>query len=156
MSRAAALSTRRPADALVIGKRVLRYLAGTRGFGLFYAAGSAGDTEETDKIVLKVYTDASMEEAGAQSGVVTTMFGQVVDWRSTRQAVGPFSTAEAEVEAIAVGERMLGAASATLESLGFPVAPEMVGDNTAANLVASGQGSWRTRSLTTKVHAVLC
>ena len=154
VSRAAALSTRRPTEALMIGKRVLRYLAGARGFGLFYAAGSAGDTEETGKIVLQVYTDASMEEAGAQSGVVTAMFGQVVDWRSTRQAVGPFSTAEAEVEAIAVGERMLGATRATLESLGFPMSPEMLGDNTAANLVSSGQGSWRTRSLTTKVHAV--
>ena len=116
----------------MIGKRVLRYLAGTRGFGLFYAAGSAGDTEGADKIVLKVYTDASMEDAGAQSGAVTTVFGQVVDWRSTRQAVGPFSTAEAEVEAIAIGERMLGATRATVESLGFPVSPEMLGDNTAA------------------------
>ncbi|CAK0886282.1 unnamed protein product [Prorocentrum cordatum] len=154
VNRAAALSTRRPAEALMIGKQVLRYLAGTRGFGLFYAAGGAGDAGETDKIALKVYTDASMEEAGAQSGVATTMFGQVADWRRTRQAVGPFSTAEAEVEAIAVGERMLGATRATLESLGSPVSPEMLGDNTAANLASSGQGSWRTRSLTTKVHAV--
>ena len=73
--------------APVIGKRVLRCLASTRGFGLFYAAISAGDTGARDVIALKVYYDASLDDVGTLSGVVTTMFGHVMDWRGTRRAV---------------------------------------------------------------------
>ncbi|CAK0843157.1 unnamed protein product [Prorocentrum cordatum] len=141
-------------EALMIGERALRYWAGSRGFGLLCAAGSAGDTEETDEIVLEVYTDASMGEAGAQSVAAPATFGQVVDCRSTRQAVGPFSTAKAEVEENAVGETMLAATRATLESLGSLVSPEMLVDSAAANLAPSGQGLWTARPLTTKARAV--
>ena len=152
VSRVAALATSRPVQSLLFGKKVLRYLAGTRRMGLEYHVSQEFGIDEP--LPLETYADASFEDIGAQTGVSVYLFGCLVDWRSVRQQVVPFSTAEAEVNALAVGENMSAAAAATLESMGLRVQPTLHGDNAAANHVAEGRGSWRTRALSTKVNAI--
>ena len=152
VSRVAALATSRPVQSLLFGKKVLRYLAGTRRVGLVYHVTQEFGMDEP--FPLETYADASFEDIGAQTGVSVHLFGCLVDWRSVRQQVVPFSTAEAEVNALAVGENMSAAAAATLESMGLRVRPTLHGDNAAANHVAEGRGSWRTRALSTKVNAI--
>ena len=70
-----------------------------------------------------------------------------------QQAVA-FSTCEAEVNALAMGETMNAAVVTTLESMGVRCQSRLYGDNTAANQVAEARGTWRTRSLTIKVNAL--
>ena len=61
---------------------------------------------------------------------------------------------EAEVNALAMGEAMNAAVVSTLESMGVRCHSRLYGDNTAANQVAEARGTWRTRSLSTKVNAL--
>ena len=93
-SRVATLATRRPAVALAFGKRVLRYLAGTRGHGIVYEKGVGIDA---GVVAVNTFADASFEDVGAQTGVATYLWDSLVDWRSVRQQTVPFSTCEAEV-----------------------------------------------------------
>ncbi|CAK0818304.1 unnamed protein product [Prorocentrum cordatum] len=69
--------------------------------------------------------------------------------------IGAYTGLHAEVNALAVGENMSAAAAATLESMGLRVRPTLRGDSDAANHVAEGRRSWRTRALSTKVNAIL-
>ncbi|CAK0805863.1 unnamed protein product, partial [Prorocentrum cordatum] len=152
VSRVAALATSHPVQSLLFGKKVLRYLAGTRRVGLEYHVPEEFGMDEP--LQLETYADASFEDIGALTGVSVHLLGCLVDWRSVRQQVVPFSTAEAEVNAFAVGENMSAAAATTLESMGLRVRPTLYGDSVAANHVAEGRGSWRTRALPTKVNAI--
>ena len=149
-SRVASLASSRPKQALVFGKKVLRYLASTRLHGLIYEKGDfEGET------MVETFSDASHEDIGTQTGVAIYINGMLVDWRSVRQQVVAFSTCEAEVNALAMGECM-GEVNALAmgESMGIRCTSVLYGDNLAANQVADSRGTWRTRALTTKVHAI--
>ena len=75
--------------------RVLRYLRGTRDYGLHY-----GSYPE----VLEGYTDAnwisSKKALKSTSGYVFTLAGAAVSWKSSKQTVITHSTMEAEFVAL--------------------------------------------------------
>jgi len=79
--------------------RILRYLKKTPGKGLFFG--------KHDKRKLEVFTDAdwagSVEDRKSTSGYCTLLWGNLVTWRSKKQAVVARSSAEAEYRAMAHG-----------------------------------------------------
>ena len=126
-------------------------MAGTKDVGLYY---KVDPSIVGDCIPVATYADASHEDVGTQSGISAYIGESVVDWRSTRQQLVAFNAAEAEVNALATGEAMHHSLLATLESVELTCTNVLWGDNTAANLLAVGQGYWRTRGLSTKVNAI--
>ena len=82
---------------LQAAKRVLRYLKGTTGFGIFYKKG--GD----DKLV--AYTDSDyvgdLEERKSTLGYVFLLSSGAVSWSSRKQPVVSLSTTKAEFIAAA-------------------------------------------------------
>lgn len=79
--------------------RILRYLKGTPGKGLFFTKNEKRDIE--------VYTDAdwagSVSDRRSTSGYCTFIWGNVVTWRSKKQSVVARSSAEAEFRSMAQG-----------------------------------------------------
>ena len=154
VSRVASLAASRPKQSLCFGKKVLRYLAASRTLALEYAPQAADQSRYPVEVHVETFADASLEDVGSQTGVATFVSGYLVDWRSVRQQVVAFSTCEAEVNSLAMGECMQAAVVTTLESMGVRCHSTLYGDNTAANQVAEARGTWRTRSLSTKVNAL--
>ncbi|CAK0841691.1 unnamed protein product, partial [Prorocentrum cordatum] len=159
VSRLSSHACRAPTWALKLGKRILRYVLGTRRFGLVVRpfSGSPGAHRAGRPLELKldVYADASFETDTSQSGVAVFVGDVLVDWRSQRQPQVARSTAEAEVTALNVGLLMLEGAEATLCSMGVRLSvPTLWGDNAASLFLARGQGSWRTRALANRAAAL--
>ncbi|KAL4273137.1 hypothetical protein GQ457_13G011320 [Hibiscus cannabinus] len=88
-----------PTEAhMVAATRILRYLKKTPGHGLIFR-------KTSDKGV-KVYTDSSWAgdlQDRSISGYCTFVWGNLVTWRSKKQAVVSRSSAEAEFRALALG-----------------------------------------------------
>ncbi|KAG7544127.1 GAG-pre-integrase domain [Arabidopsis thaliana x Arabidopsis arenosa] len=82
---------------LQAAKRVLRYIKGTLGFGVFYKRGVVGD--------LTVYTDSDyagdIDDRRSTSGYAFLLGGGAVAWASKKQPVVTLSTTEAEFVAAA-------------------------------------------------------
>ncbi|KAM1007577.1 hypothetical protein ACFX2A_004218 [Malus domestica] len=82
---------------LMAAKRILRYIKGTAGFGMFYKKG--GDEE------LIGYTDndyaGDQDDRKSTSGYVFMMNSSVVSWSSKKQPMVTLSTTEAEFIAAA-------------------------------------------------------
>ena len=101
------------------------------------------------------FADASFEVDFAQSGMMTLIEGNVVDWASSKQAQVARSTAEAEVTALATGNLRQEALQVVMESMAIQTkVPELYGDNTASLSVMAGEGSWRTRALANRASAL--
>ncbi|CAK0808177.1 unnamed protein product, partial [Prorocentrum cordatum] len=158
-----ATSSRCDGDDEEEAPEVLRHLSSTRRTGLYYLPGSggAGGDDQGDggepgpeAAFVQTFADASHEDVGTQTGVATYLDGCLIDWRSVRQQLVAFSTCEAEVNALAMGERMQSSVVATLESMQIRCRAVLYGDNSAANQIATGRGAWRTRALSTKVNAI--
>ena len=142
--------------SLVLGKKVLRYLAQTRQLALIYTLSTS---EELHFLVcqLDVFSDASHSDVGAQTGIAAYMYAKMlVDWRSLRQQLICFSTAEAELNGLALGCTVLSGLESVAHSMELETTATLHGDNQAANHIAEGRGSWRTRSLATKDNAIRC
>lgn len=79
--------------------RILRYLKGTPGRGLYF--------KKNEKRNVELYTDAdwagSLVDRRSTSGYCSFMWGNLVTWRSKKQSVVARSTAEAEFRAMALG-----------------------------------------------------
>ena len=79
--------------------RILRYLKGTPGKGLFFKKNETRGVE--------VYTDAdwagSVVDRRSTSGYCTFLWGNLVTWRSKKQSVVARSSAEAEYRSMAQG-----------------------------------------------------
>ena len=79
--------------------RILRYLKMTPGKGLYFKRGSNRSTE--------IFTDAdwagTITDRRSTSGYCTYVWGNLVTWRSKKQAVVSRSSAEAEFRAMAQG-----------------------------------------------------
>lgn len=79
--------------------KILRYLKGTPGKGVLYNKGAS--------LSLETYTDAdwagSVLDRRSTSGLCTFLGGNLVSWRSKKQAVVARSSAEAEFRAMALG-----------------------------------------------------
>ena len=74
------------------GKRILRYVKGTKGFGILYTA--------SDEFELVGYTDSdwagSIDDRKRTSGYVFHMGSGVISWASKKQPIVSQSTTEAE------------------------------------------------------------
>ena len=83
-------------DAVI---RILRYLKGSPGKGLFFEKGESREVE--------AYTDAdwasSVVDRRSTSGYCTYIWGNLVTWRSKKQNVVARSSAEAEFRSLANG-----------------------------------------------------
>jgi len=81
-------------------KRVLRYLAGTRGYGLHYGR------KKGDALKLIGYSDADMagdiDSRKSTSGVIFFLGDSPITWQSAKQKVVALSSCEAEYIAAAV------------------------------------------------------
>ena len=75
-----------------VGKRILRYIAGTRDYGIMYAS--------TEKKELIGYTDSdfagSLDDRKSTSGYVFHLGSGVIAWASKKQPIVTLSSAEAE------------------------------------------------------------
>ena len=149
VSRVSSQSTIRPLWALRLGKRVLRYLLGTRHHVLRYKPSKSGvwSSEPLAIPFLDVYADASFEPTRAQSGMAAYLASMLIDWRSTKQAQPPRSTGEAELTTLATANLSLEGTEALLHSMKVVVTSRMFGDNEASIAMSHGQHSWRTRAL---------
>ena len=101
------------------------------------------------------YTDANHATNRSQSGAVIKLGENVVTWRSMKQSEVSLSSAESEVQALAMTGVLVDYVSTLRESLCLPTpAVEIRCDNTAAIVLATGEGSWRTKAAANKVNAI--
>ena len=88
-------------EHLVAVKRILRYVAGTRGWGVRYCAGS-----EKEKLKLVGYSDSDMaddvDDRKSTSGMIYFLSGDAICWQSTKQKVVALSSCEAEYIALSM------------------------------------------------------
>ena len=145
-SAVSSLATRDPLRALVLGKRVLRYLAGTRDVALVFRPDGADFT---------AYGDASFEAHRSTTGSVVTYCGCVLAWRSSKQPQVARSTADSEVTALAATVSMAENVRALLESMYIPVQCMNIGcDNQACIVLSTGEGSSKTKSLMNRTYYI--
>ena len=101
------------------------------------------------------FTDANFAVKRSQTGAVIKLGNNVVAWRSMKQTEVSISSAESEVQALASTEVLVEYIKTLRESLCLPTpVMKIMCDNTAANVLATGEGSWRTKSAANKVYAV--
>ena len=114
--------------------RILRYLKGSPGKGLFF--------RKNDKRGIEVYTDAdwagSVTDRRSTSGYCTFLWGNLVTWRSKKQSVVARSSAEAEFRSMAQGVCEVLWLQRVLEELRKPISLPMklYCDNKAAISIA--------------------
>ena len=135
-------STTNPTWALKVGKRILRYLLGTKSHVMVFIRSA------NKEVTINVFADASFDTEMAQTGVNVYICDGLVEWRSVKQLQVPRSTAEAEVTSLHIGGIVLEGVKALLESMGLRVVSSTLwGDNAASIFLTQGQGSWKTRCL---------
>ena len=101
------------------------------------------------------YTDANFSVKRSQTGAIVKLGINVAAWTSMKQTEASLSTAEGEVQALASTEVLAEYIRILRESLCLPTSViELKCDNTAAIVLATGEGSWRTKSAANKVYAV--
>ena len=90
------------------------------------------------------YTDANFAVKRSQTGAVIKLGNNVVAWRSMKQTEVSMSSAESEVQALASTEVLAEYIKTLRESLCLPTpVMKILCDNSAANVFATGEGSWR-------------
>ena len=136
---------KRPKWVTETGMQVLKYLHGSKGWGLNY-------TRIDDPTVLNVLVDASYapphEGYRSVQGAIYMHGSNVLMWSSSRQGFITQSTAEAEL--LAYNESAQGAESVAhlLECFDLKVARRLIGDSKSGLVQLTGEvGSWRTRHL---------
>ena len=140
--------TKAPKTALMEGVRVLRYLNGTKHVGLQFRP-----CNNHQEVI--AYTDANFSTKRSQTGVVVKLGSNVVAWRSMKQTEVSVNTAESEVQALASADVLADYVKTLRESLCLPTPMiEIRCENTAAIVLSTGEGSWRTKSAANKVYAV--
>ena len=97
VSNAARLCSKPTKQHWTAGKHIMRYLRGTKNYGLLYTRDGKNDVEG--------YSDADwagdVNDRKSTSGYLFTIGGGVVSWRSKKQTSVALSTAEAEYMALA-------------------------------------------------------
>ena len=156
VSQLASAATRAPQRALALGKRILRYLAGTRTHALELRIPirpqEGGGYSEA---VLEGFGDASYEEGWAQTGVLLKYRGMTITWKSVKQIQVPRSTAESEVTAMAFSAQYVEGLKALYEDI-FVIldTPILWCDNRAAVHLTASPGEWRTKALVNRCLGV--
>ena len=136
---------KRPKWVTETGMQVLKYLHGSKGWGLNY-------TRIDDPTVLSVLVDASYapphEGYRSVQGAIYMHGSNVLMWSSSRQ--GLITQRIAEAELLAYNESAQGAESVAhlLECFDLKVARRLIGDSKSGLVQVTGEvGSWHTRHL---------
>ena len=147
-SRISSMMLKAPKTAVLEALRVLRYLQGTKHYVLSFKP----CRNHTDVIG---YTDANHSPKRSQTGAVIKLGENVVAWKSTKQTEVSLSSAESEVQAMATTAVLADYITTLRESLCLPTPTvELRCDNTAAIVLATGEGSWRTKAAANKVNFI--
>ena len=94
-SRISSMMTKAPKAAVLEAMRVLRYLKGTKDTGLeFKPCSNFGE--------VIAYTDANFSVKRSQTGAAVKLGDNLVAWRSMKQSEASMSSAESEVQALAM------------------------------------------------------
>ena len=137
-------------------KRVLRYLSGTRDYGITYRAEKVKSKEN----LFLGYSDASYannDDATSVSGYVSIMGGGAITWGSRKQTSVSLSLTESEYVALADAAREITWLRNLLEGLGYKqYAPtKLYGDNNGALAIAKNpQYHKRTKHFDTRNHYI--
>ena len=121
----------------------MRYLKGTADACLTLPATG-------DESVVKVWSDAGFGGSGtgtkSQSGLFLSWGRAPVLWRSSRQTVSAFNTAEAELTSAAMAWQVVAGFRAQLEEWGITIpVVHLLLDNAAALAITDHGAAWRTR-----------
>ena len=162
VSQLSSAATKAPRRAIALGKRTLRYLAGTREHGILLeprAGGGKGvDVRAQGRggiPVLEGFGDASYEEGWAQTGVLIKYRGMLVSWKSTKQPQVPRSTAESECTAMAYASQFLEGIECLFIDMRVKLGtPMLYCDNRAAVHLSAGSSEWRTKALVNRILGV--
>ena len=99
------------------------------------------------------FTDANFGVTRSQSGTVVKLGENTVAWRSARQCKSVTSTAESEVYACACTTNIADHIKELRESFCLPTPNvEIRCDNKACIVLATGEGSWKTKGAANKVY----
>ena len=148
-SRISSMATKAPKRAIMEGYRVLRYLKGTINFRMIYRP----CIKYGPNVI--AYTDANHGIKRSQTGSVIKMGNNVITWKSAKQATISGSSAESEVQALALTETVADFVKTLRESMFIPTPMVTIRcDNNAAKVLATGEGSWKTKSTANKVARV--
>jgi hypothetical protein len=118
-------------------KRILRYLAGTKNFGITYSKNASN----TDGNIFHGFADAAYannEDNRSTSGYIFLAAGGAITWRSKKQTTIALSSTEAEYVALSEAGREVCWLRNLLFELGYPQnSPTLVkGDNDGSIMMA--------------------
>eukprot|EP00434_Breviolum_minutum_P024672 symbB.v1.2.021788.t1/scaffold1903.1/size96501/2 len=156
---------KKPKQAFELSKHVLRYLRGTEKVGLYYTRCKKGDLGEADLQYprtlsrLDVYSDVSYAPAHESyrsiQGIAAEHAGNLLAWETGRQAIISLSTCEAELISLSEAHQIGDAVGALLKEFNFEVKKLLHNDSKSAISAATSEGgSWRTRHLRLRAHAL--
>ena len=101
-------------------KRVLRYLKGTKDFGLVLGASEGGSNE----LILEAYVDANWGQNNvdrkSESGYVMRICESAISWKAEKQAIVAQSTTESELISANSGAREVVSLRRIMKDLGVP------------------------------------
>ena len=136
--------------SLELAVKILRFLAASKRQGLLISA--SGDLME-----LIGWTDAGFAgaETKSQNGLVVTWGGSIIVWRSSRQTVSAFSTAEAKLNSASLGWQIIEGLRLLIADFGIvlPTVKVLV-DNQAAITITTCGANWRTRYFAVRLSLI--
>ena len=139
----ASLALKRPLRALEIGRRIMKYLAKTAEYGIWYKV-------VPDDPMMVVYSDASYAPGGGRSfgSTMAQICGMPVAWRASKQPIITLSVAEAELyEGCSAVQLGLGVSALLSELMLEPVMHLRIDNAAAQGLASESPGTWKTRHL---------
>jgi hypothetical protein len=141
-------------------KRILRYLKGSKNYGLLYSATNELDSKMGD-IKLECYADADfasdLETRKSHTGFINFILNGCISWKTKRQKCIATSTAEAEYMAVYEASKEIKWIRLLLKELGFEQSgPTIIHeDNTSAISMSTNDGNHsRTKHIDIKYHYV--
>ena len=172
ISKAASLALSEPRRAVLICKKILRYLSSTRSLAIHFPSSaeldmmgaSIHDQSIISEEVMMTYTDASfaptseeLPDMKSNGGVIVMWAGAPLAWLSQRQPLITLSSAEAELVEGIEGHLFSLNVETLLADLQCKVQRQLMLDNTSAISLATTQDkscSWRTRHLRLRALAL--
>lgn len=134
-------------------KRLMRYLRGTKFFGI-----TIGAVDDKSKHPLEAYVDADWAgEHGSRkstTGFLIKVFGSCVSWRSLKQKVTALSTAEAEYVAMSECVRVVSRTQNLLVQLGEKFKTAQVWEDNQPCIAWAEKGGMRTKHIDVRYHFV--
>ncbi|GAA5998482.1 hypothetical protein JCM11641_004590, partial [Rhodosporidiobolus odoratus] len=171
VSRIGSFVSKPTVAAWTAGKRILRYLRGTRSLGLIYCRDSSQDQLAAlfsfssptlpPSIDFFAYADADwaacIDTRRSTTGNIVMYAGAPIDWISRRQEDVATSTGAAELRSLAETGGQLIFLRALATDLGFPPSGPTIlrGNNQASIAMAEGSACHRyTRHIAIKYHFI--